>query len=59
MFIDEEIAQALNELDEIGKAKVISCQPKASKLKIVESDPDYEIAIGNIVRPAEETDGEE
>lgn len=44
---------------EIGRAKVTSCQPKFSKLKVIESDPDYEIAIGNIVRPAEETDGGE
>lgn len=38
---------------EIGKAKVISCQPKFSKLKVIEADSDYEIAVGNIVRPAE------
>ncbi len=59
-MFDPETGESLGfDETEIGKAKVTSCQPKASKLKVIESDPDYEIAIGNIVRPAEETDGGE
>lgn len=59
-MFDPETGESLGvEETSIGKAEITACRPKFSNAKVISRDPDYEIAVGNIVRLAEEEDEEE
>lgn len=53
-MIDPDTGESLGKEETlIGKIKVIACQPKVSRAKIISQEEDYEIGIGNVVRLTE------